>query len=380
MACERFEDLLQEHLDRSLGKAEEAELQAHLSECSACRRDALLYDRLLSTLADCDDVDVPSAEITSGVMQALEREPAPEARVIAFPVQPRLRWGWAAMAVAAVAMMALGIQLADRPGPAPAPLVVAEAHQLVQPVVVQAKALPRKVVGRLVIDRGEASVQRAGTAGWQNKQGEIELAMNDRFKLSSQATDAILYYEDRGRLTVKPGTDLQVISNGIRVRVGTAWIKVARRGDGFHAETPNAVAAVRGTIWTVDVSGTFPAVTDVNVFKGTVEVYPGTFGQPLAKPVFVQKDQSVHVSGQVMSTAEPVQLAAYKRFGMDAPPDLLEPPVVPTAVDAVPAGTADGVVTGPTTADDTNVNGRVLLLDDDDDGGASSTSAARPRY
>ncbi len=460
MTCERFDDLLQEHLDKSLSKAEEAELKAHLAECSSCRLDEMLYGKIVATLAEMKDVDVPSLEITEGVCKAIDKEPARKAKVVAFPTPRRFRWAWGVVGLAAVVLMALGLHLADTPNPNP--VIVAGKAELKQlEPAPKPKVLPRPI-GRLIIVGQEAKVLRNGTESWQTVKGEIELALGDRVQ-TAENCDGILYYEGRGRLTVKPNTDLQIINRGIRIRSGSTWIKIAKRGKGFYAETPNAVAAVRGTIYTVEVaqgekfverqasivdyletadpnrgmlslaykvdgkdvqgnvayskspdlpvntvqavnvftaSGkklTFPVwtpaerpdevhlfkaiSTQVNVFRGAVEVYPGTIERPLGDGVVLKKNEAVDVCGNVTAKKAPIQLAAYRKYGMEAPPEILTAtvqPVVPT--DAVDTATTVDANVGVTVDNNTGVNGSVQLLNNEgtSSSGPASSAAARP--
>ena len=457
MTCERFEDLLQEHLDKSLSKAEEAELQQHLSECKRCRLDEMLYGKILSTLSDLKDVDAPSLEITESVRQAIDEEPARKAKVVAFPTPRRFRWAWGVVSLAAVVLMALGVHLAQTP--VDKPVIIAGKVEPKQVEPVRPKIVPRPI-GRLVIVGEKAKVLRHGQKLWQKVGGEIELALGDRVQ-TAKGCDGILYYEGRGKLTVKPNTDLQIINRGIRVKNGSTWIKIAKRGKGFFVETPNAVAAVRGTIYTVEVSkandfikrsahivdfletadpnkGTLTVAydlngekkeaqvayskspdlpeatvqalkvfttsgkklqiaiwtpakrpeevhlyralsTDVNVFRGAVEVYPGTIDERHGDSVVLRKNESVEVCGCFTAPKAPIQLAAYKKYGMDAPPDILAP-VPPVNVTDV----TDTVVTGATSAgvvvDDVSPNaGSVRLLDKTgNSSGPASSAAARP--
>ena len=459
MTCERFEDLLQEHLDKSLSKAEEAELQQHLSECKSCRLDEMLYGKILTTLSELKDVDAPSLEITENVRKAIDKEPARTGKVVAFPTVRRFRWAWGVVSLAAVVLMALGIHLASKP--IDKPVIVAGKVEPKQVEPVRPKVVPRPI-GRLVIVGEKAKVLRNGQNTWQKVSGEIELALGDRIQ-TANGCDGILYYEGRGRLTVKPNTDLQIINMGVRVRSGSTWIKIAKRGKGFFAETPNAVAAVRGTIYTVEVSpandfiersasivdfvetaapnkGTLivaydlngekkeaqvayskspdipeatvqalkvftatgkklqiavwtPAArpdevhlfkslsTTVNVFRGAVEVYPGTIDERLGDSVMVKKHEKVEVCGQVTAPKAPIQLAAYKKYGMDAPPDILAP-VHPVNVTDATDNIATGTTTTGVVVDDSNNGGAgVKLLDKtQSSSGPASSAAARPGH
>lgn len=68
-----------------------------------------------------------------------------------------------------------------------------------------------------------------------------------------------IVYADGTTLMLKPATMLQVLSDGLRLHRGAAWIKVVKRGKGFTCVTPSAIASVRGTRFSVEV----PSLTRV---------------------------------------------------------------------------------------------------------------------
>lgn len=76
-------------------------------------------------------------------------------------------------------------------------------------------------------------------------------------------------YADGTTLTLKPATMLQVLSDGLRLHRGAAWIKVVKRGKGFTCVTPSAIASVRGTRFSVEV----PSLTRVFARRYVEEFY-----------------------------------------------------------------------------------------------------------
>ena len=60
-------------------------------------------------------------------------------------------------------------------------------------------------------------------------------------------------YTDGTSLTLKPSTMLQVLSDGLRLYRGQAWIKVTKRGHAFTCVMPSAIASVRGTRFSCEV-------------------------------------------------------------------------------------------------------------------------------
>ena len=73
MACEKYLDLISARLDGELSAGEQAELDAHLQTCPACRAIANDLKGLHSTLADLGEVPAP-AELSRRVMSKIKTE------------------------------------------------------------------------------------------------------------------------------------------------------------------------------------------------------------------------------------------------------------------------------------------------------------------
>lgn len=71
---------------------------------------------------------------------------------------------------------------------------------------------------------------------------------------TSQGFEGTLFYPDGTQLTLKPFTILQILRDGLRLYRGQAWFKVVKRQKGFFCETPSAIASVRGTSFSCEVS------------------------------------------------------------------------------------------------------------------------------
>jgi hypothetical protein len=297
----------------------------------------------------------------------------------------RFKLAWAVIGVAAFLFISLGLHLGDRSTATRNSVVAVASSELAgKAVEVAVTDVTTPVVAR-INDASELLVCRSNTSTWTKMNGELALRLGDRVK-SGPASDVILYYEGRGRLTLKPDTDLQVIASGVRIRKGTTWFKITKRGLGFYAETPNAVAAVRGTIYTVEVSPSFPSETTVNVFRGAVEVYPGTVNRPTAESVLLTKGETVEVTGQLLHTKELVAVEEYNRFGMEIPEELANVDVSAEPVDAVSVDTAGTPVADYSVDGEPNNNDLpVRLLDEEAkkaavvESGPASSAAGRPR-
>ena len=107
MNCAEALELLSGHVDAVNTPEEEAQLQAHLASCPACRAILTAYeeaDRGLSALQT-----EPPAALVQGVMNAIRSETAAGKKVRRFPLR-----GFAATAVAAALLLAVGITYLPR--------------------------------------------------------------------------------------------------------------------------------------------------------------------------------------------------------------------------------------------------------------------------
>lgn len=105
----------------------------------------------------------------------------------------------------------------------------------------------------LKVEEGEAQLRAPGdNQTWRTaRPGQVVdfglvVSTNASFKGS-------INYADGTTLTLKPSTMLQVLSDGLRLYRGQAWIKVTKRGRGFTCVMPAAIASVRGTRFSCEV-------------------------------------------------------------------------------------------------------------------------------
>ena len=127
------------------------------------------------------------------------------------------------------------------------------------------------------------------------------------------------------RIKVGPSTTFTVKravtnrSNGeeesrLRVDEGTIWVRLRKALTGkskFEVETPTAVAAVRGTVFSVTVKG--DGTSEVSVWKGVVEVAPAKGGA-----VTVSDGSSFAVSRAVGGAPQPMSEAEQEQWQQQA--------------------------------------------------------------
>ncbi len=127
MTCESVTERLDDYVDGSLGEAEFQEIELHLHDCAACRREERELRGLLAAAAALPPELAPARDLWPEIAQRIG---AP-ARVVPF----RRRWpsaGPAALAAAAAVLLALGtLVLRRQPATQPATQPAALAGHLV---------------------------------------------------------------------------------------------------------------------------------------------------------------------------------------------------------------------------------------------------------
>lgn len=113
-------------------------------------------------------------------------------------------------------------------------------------------------------------VAQAGlaTINGQDRAGQVELRLEDTIEVDD-TFEGKLQYPDGTTIKLSAGTAVQVRSRGLRLKQGGVWLEVTKDLKGFQVETPLALAAVKGTEFTVEYDG---ERTEVYVSEGLVEV------------------------------------------------------------------------------------------------------------
>ena len=132
--------------------------------------------------------------------------------------------------------------------------------------------------------------------------------------------------EDAGRVTVE-------LQSG---KIGVAVVKARMRpGEIIEIRTPNATAAVRGTVFVVDVDPTPPgqstggqtATTRVHLFHGALDVSARL--DPSNPTVRLAELQSVVVTGNALGAVEPISRDAVASLTADLKPRQVNQPDAP---------------------------------------------------
>jgi hypothetical protein len=222
-------------------------------------------------------------------------------------------------------------------------------------VIVQRIASASHLEGRVEVQRGgegdfkplqkgdfvkTKDVVRTGAKG----SAEFSWADGTRWKLMPAS-----------QLTVKKATFNAVRKteqNQLQLSAGKVFIRIMKAlapSSKFEVETPTAVAAVRGTIFSVEVSGD---QTKVCVYKGHVKVTePRVPGENAPGTVIEPGEVAIAAPGQVRSTLSDSAAAFLQQ------PDILHPQLTTSTLPL--KGNKSAIIKGKTEVGDTlTINGR----------------------
>lgn len=182
------------------------------------------------------------------------------------------------------------------------------AGGLVSPAV--AEPVPRSgpAAGAVIARKAGEEVRFIDVSNWRFVDLRQDLLTGDVLRTNATGQLAILF-SDRtqirlGRnsaLVVKQVTSGTSADTVLQLQSGTIWARAERGGPGVQVETPAAAAAIRGTDWTMTVSGSQTSLTVLEGVvqfsnpQGSVEVRQGegavaSIGQAPRKVVIVESD------------------------------------------------------------------------------------------
>ncbi len=260
-SCDNYEDLLQLYLDKALDSGQTAVLMNHIDVCARCRLDFKLYNKVVEGLEQLEDL-VPPGRITSEVMTEVNHPVRPMPLIPDLQPQSTGAWFWSLASAAAVVVITAGIFIfqAGQPGSLPMPemhaqqdsalTTIAKTPPLVEPSLAKRRTSQRIHVR---IASGDVQVQRVNSSQWLHISDADEVGYGDKIRTLPGATARIEYTQDKTTLKLRPRSLVQILTNAVRVYHGDTWIRVDKIGSRFQAETPNAVASVRGTRYSAEV-------------------------------------------------------------------------------------------------------------------------------
>ena len=182
------------------------------------------------------------------------------------------------------------------------------------PTLAQAQATPE--VGVVTTLQGQATVARASSSSPLPLKFRDSIFEKDRINTGEKSIvkvlmggRAIVTVRELSVLTITEEVGRTVVNlESGKIAVGVAKQRM-KPGETLEVHTPNAVAAVRGTVFVVEVSrqgaqaggGVLPASTQVTTVNGTVQV--GALGNP-ANSTPLNAFESVGVTGNILSSVQ----------------------------------------------------------------------------
>jgi tetratricopeptide (TPR) repeat protein len=132
------------------------------------------------------------------------------------------------------------------------------------------------VAGSVVSTKGGEELQFAREGGWRGVELRQDLIGGDAVRTNAIGTLGILF-ADQTQIRVGRNSSLVVneVSSGqnntqLELQGGQVWARANRGGSGVDVKTPAAVAAIRGTDWSLSVDGN--GKTSLVVLEGVVEL------------------------------------------------------------------------------------------------------------
>jgi hypothetical protein len=133
---------------------------------------------------------------------------------------------------------------------------------------------------------GSVEVSAARAPGWNAAKPGIRLFAGDSMRTAEESTaeirwanGGVLRVAEQSAIALTGASDAAPRNSGATVLSGKVWAnmkKIASTGTEFGVNTPTATAAIRGTVFRVDMA--VDSATDVLVYEGKVAVKPADSG------------------------------------------------------------------------------------------------------
>jgi FecR-like protein len=208
---------------------------------------------------------------------------------------------------------------------------------------VPAAAEPEESAGVVTTVNGDATLLRAvAVAQPVSLRMRDEIFLRDRIQTRERSLVRVLL-GGKALITVRELSVLTVIEEAGRVtvdlqsgKVGVAVVKARMRpGEVIEIRTPNATAAVRGTVFVVEVDPMQPGqpggaatTTRVHLFHGALDVSARL--DPNNATVRLAELQSVVVAGNVLGSVKPISRDAVATLTADLKPQQVQVPDAPS--------------------------------------------------
>jgi tetratricopeptide (TPR) repeat protein len=203
---------------------------------------------------------------------------------------------------------------------------------LATPAQAQLLGRPAPAAGRIVSTKGGEQAQLLPETRLRGAVPRQDLKPGDTLRTNASGTLAVLF-ADRTQVRLGRNTVLVVkaMANGsptaLRLESGSFWGRAPRGQAKLSVETPSATAAIRGTDWSLEVSGD---QTQLQVFDGAIDFFndQGRLSVTTGQSALARLGQAPARIVTVQST-EREQMQYY--FEADSLFDVLSPDVQPSA-------------------------------------------------
>jgi len=318
MKCEMADDLIQNYLDRSLSHEQRIQLEKHVELCSRCREELQSYKQLMGLFEleePCPDLP---ADFTQRIMRSLPDISFQSSQIGTLGSVPTylktIGMGLAAIFVVGIFQMDISfwnssiqdgpaITLRANPGQHSGESIQLSGQDGPQSSIPFQGQHSTRFQMSLRVNGGVVHVRNSDGFHLIRDGEEHSLSFRDEIRTGAKASASIVYPQGNVQLRLKPRTRVQIARNSLRLFHGDTWVNIVKKGTRFEVKTPNLIAAVRGTIFTVGVEGdpestasrgSLETRSQVSVFEGKVEVRSLTSDQP---SVFLTASRQVWSKG-----------------------------------------------------------------------------------
>lgn len=115
-------------------------------------------------------------------------------------------------------------------------------------IYAHAQAAPKKIECGVI--SGKVMFIDKSASEWSERQGTFEVKTGGRVKAGDSGS-AVLNYSDGTMVALRPGAEIEVKADGIRLNDGGVWVKLIKTKSGFKVDTPSVTIGARGTIFSV---------------------------------------------------------------------------------------------------------------------------------
>ena len=290
MNREKYRELFDAYIDGELEEGPAQEFLAYLETDVRLNLEFKVFRAMIESIERADVVEMPE-DLNSIVMRGVNAEPTPWNGTLNPEVVSSIRsssiWGWSFAFAGALFLFSatfLGPSAPTRLAQIPEPPMNAgtslppvllpdvdavrtslEDRAIIHRVQsgdsnIRVEDIPAPVLNRgeelaLVAHSGRVEILELGSSEWRSVEGRQTISFGTRIRTSENGVGG-LEFPGFVSLRVKPDSLVQVVSESeLRLYRGNTWVMVRKKGRAFSVETPNAIASVRGTRFSVQTQG-----------------------------------------------------------------------------------------------------------------------------